>query len=299
MTVIDNLSYVVLGVSDFARWKEFAMNLGFQLSAETDRSLALRMDQYEQRVILERGDDDDLRVAGWEMRSQAELEQYVEALRQKGVIAKLETAQRAQSRGVQCLYSLTDPSGIEHEFCSGRSVIDPTDKFSSPTLKGNFVTGSLGVGHILVKAHDVDLSVAFYREVLGLRISDYIREEIAPGRLVDVTFMHSACGRHHSLATGKMPGNKVLNHFMVEVDSSNDVVLAYDRCIKAGYAIQAELGRHPNDQVFSFYVVTPSGFAMEMGWGGIVIEDKEWTPVTYEKLSDWGHKRKPPAAVQN
>jgi hypothetical protein len=36
-----------------------------------------------------------------------------------------------------------------------------------------------------------------------------------------------------------------------------------------------------------------------MGWGGIVIDDKAWSPVTYDKLSDWGHKRKPMAPVQS
>lgn len=134
--------------------------------------------------------------------------------------------------------------------------------------------------------------------MLGLRISDYIREEIAPGRVVDATFMHAAAGRHHSLATSRMPGDKILNHFMIEVDSMNDVGWAYDRCRNAGYDIQAELGRHPNDQMFSFYVVTPSGFAIELGWGGIVIDEESWTPVTYDRLSEWGHKRKSPPAPQ-
>jgi len=299
MTAIANLGYVVLGVSDFVRWKEFAINLGFQTSGETDRSIALRMDQYEKRVILERDGSDDLQVAGWELGNQSQLEQYIEELRLKDAVVKLESTEKAQSRGVQRLYSLKDPNGFQHEFYCGPSMLGPVEKFRSPTLKGSFVTGDLGLGHILVKSLDVDQSVRFYRDVLGLRISDYIREKIAPGRLVDVTFLHAATGRHHSLATGKMPGDKILNHFMIEVDSMNDVGLAYDRCIKARYPIQAELGRHPNDQVFSFYVVTPSGFAIELGWGGIVIDDKAWTPVTYDKLSDWGHKRKPTAAVQS
>jgi 2,3-dihydroxybiphenyl 1,2-dioxygenase len=299
MTDIANLGYVVLGVSDFNRWKEFAINLGFQISEESDLSIALRMDQYEKRVILEPDSADDLQVAGWELGSQSELDQYVEELRLKNVVVKLESTQRAQNRSVQRLYSLEDPNGFKHEFYCGPSVLGSVGEFRSPTLKGSFVTGHLGLGHILVKSLDVDQSVSFYRDVLGLRISDYIREQIAPGRLVDVTFMHAAGGRHHSLATGKMPGNKILNHFMIEVDSMNDVGLAYDRCLKAGYPIQAELGRHPNDQVFSFYVVTPSGFAIELGWGGIVIDDKAWTPMTYDKLSDWGHKRKPMAPVQS
>jgi hypothetical protein len=44
-----------------------------------------------------------------------------------------------------------------------------------------------------------------YREVLGLRYSDRIRQEMAPGIYADATFFHTATGRHHSLATGAFP----------------------------------------------------------------------------------------------
>jgi len=50
------------------------------------------------------------------------------------------------------------------------------------------------------------------------------------------------------------------------------------------------LGGHPNDRMFSFYVKTPSGFAIEYGWGGLTIDDEEtWVVRTYDKLDIWGH----------
>jgi hypothetical protein len=84
---------------------------------------------------------------------------------------------------------------------------------------------------------------------------------------------------------------------MVEVQDMDDVGLAYDRCVKAGYPMALELGHHPNDRMFSFYVRTPSGFAMEFGWGGIVVDDATWQVITYDKMSDWGHKRDQPRVV--
>ncbi|MFD0567797.1 hypothetical protein ACFQ2M_41870 [Kitasatospora saccharophila] len=33
---------------------------------------------------------------------------------------------------------------------------------------------------------------------------------------------------------------------------------------------------HPNDHMFSFYVRTPSGFSVEYGWGGLLIDDATW-----------------------
>ena len=138
---------------------------------------------------------------------------------------------------------------------------------------------------------DYEVSASFYQKVLGLKISDYIRAEVAPGVVVNATFFHSATGRHHSLATGQFPASKILNHFMVQLADMDDVGMAYDRAREAGVPLVLELGHHPNDKMFSFYAQTPSGFAVEIGSGGVVIDDQNWKVVTYSQLSDWGHKR--------
>jgi hypothetical protein len=52
------------------------------------------------------------------------------------------------------------------------------------------------------------------------------------------------------------------------------------------------LGRHTNDHMTSFYVNTPSGFFIEYGWGGRVIDRDEWQPhETFDGPSLWGHER--------
>src|SRR3546814_4344594 len=73
-------------------------------------------------------------------------------------------------------------------------------------------------------------------------------------------------GRHHTFAFGKLPGPKKLHHFMLQTNSMDDVGLAYDR-FDAERAIVMTLGRHTNDHMVSFYGATPSGFAVEYGWG--------------------------------
>ena len=53
------------------------------------------------------------------------------------------------------------------------------------------------------------------------------------------------------------------------------------------------LGRHSGDYVTSFYTWNPSGFMVEYGWGGQVIDDSTWKP--FERKhgpSLWGHDRK-------
>lgn len=296
VTAIKSLGYVVFGVSDLARWETFAVDLlGMQAGRREAQRLLLRIDSHEQRIVLEQGPQDDLQAAGWQLESIPALEAYVARLRERGVAVRSADPAQARSRCVERLYSCDDPNGFTHEFYAGPAIADKSRPFRSSVLSGpGFLTGDLGLGHILPRSLDYAASVDFYQSVLGLRISDFIREEVQPGRLVDATFLHTETGRHHSLATAAMPGPKILSHVMVEVQDMNDVGLAYDRCLRAGYSMVMELGHHPNDQMFSFYVETPSGFALEYGYGGIVIEQDKWEIVSYSRLSDWGHKRRPP-----
>jgi hypothetical protein len=76
---------------------------------------------------------------------------------------------------------------------------------------------------------------------------------------------------------------------MIEVEDMNDVGFALDRCKAANFPIGMGLGHHPNDHMFSFYVQSPSGFLIEFGSGGIVIDDNTWEVKNYNQLSDWGH----------
>lgn len=48
------------------------------------------------------------------------------------------------------------------------------------------------------------------------------------------------------------------------------------------------LGRHTNDRMLSFYVRSPSGFDIEYGWGGLVVNE-DWKIVSYNRAEIWGH----------
>lgn len=296
MSELRSLGYAVFGVSQLERWERFAVDLlGFQVGRRrAGERLTLRMDDHEHRFVLEHGADDDLRALGWQLESAAALEGYVGQLRERGVDVEDGGSGLARDRLVERVFCCADPIGFRHEFYVGPARCDSTRPFRSRVLSGGgFCTGDLGLGHVLPRATNYAASVAFYRDKLGLRISDYIREEIAPGVVADATFFHTLTGRHHSLATGAMPGTKMLNHVMVEVLTLDDVGLAYDRCFHAGVPFVMELGHHPNDLMTSFYVETPSGFALEYGYGGRVIDRDHWDVVSYSRLSDWGHKRRP------
>ncbi|PRB81404.1 VOC family protein [Pseudomonas sp. MYb185] len=294
MAEISSLGYVGFGVSDLDRWQVFATDiLGMQVGRRDATSMTLRMDEYCQRFFLEQNDIDDIIAAGWEFTSERELEEYVAELRDKGVELRVLSAEHCARRHIEKGYSCQDPNGFDHEFFFGHGVALLKDQFRSTVLKGGFVTGNLGVGHILPFANRGNgaETVDFYRNVLKFRISDYIRQEVQPGMMVEATFFHTKTGRHHSIATAEAPTAKVLNHFMVQLEDMDDVGLAYDRAVAAGIPIVLELGHHPNDRMFSFYAQTPSGFNFEFGWGGIVIDENDWEVKTFHQMSDWGHKR--------
>jgi len=293
MAEISNLAYVVFNASDLDAWEAFATGiLGLQVGSRSEQALCLRMDEREQRLILERGAADDISALGWEFDTSGELGAYVEALRERDVqVSEADDALR-QARKVERLYYCVDPIGLRHEFSYGPQQAPLAAPFHSPLLVGGgFQTGELGVGHVFVAAMNAEESVRFYTEQLGLRISDYIRDSHSiPGLAIDGVFMHARTGRHHSLATAAIPSAKKLNHLMIEVQALDDVGLAFDRVRAAQVPVIMEIGHHPNDRMLSFYMATPSGFGIEYGWGGVVIDDANWTVRNYSQLSDWGHR---------
>ena len=79
---------------------------------------------------------------------------------------------------------------------------------------------------------------------------------------------------------------------MVELYNLDDVGQCYDLALGEEGRIGVTLGRHINDEVTSFYSNSPSGFMVEYGWGGRVIDVDHWQTeeVTWGP-SMWGHDR--------
>ncbi len=78
-------------------------------------------------------------------------------------------------------------------------------------------------------------------------------------------------------------------HLMVEVATLDDVGRALDRCTRRKAPISSTLGRHANDLMVSFYVQTPSGFDIEYGTDGQVVDDGTWVSRESTAVSLWGH----------
>jgi 2,3-dihydroxybiphenyl 1,2-dioxygenase len=295
MTGVKELAYVVYEVSDLADWEHFAAGLlGMQVGHKDADSISFRSDEKAYRWFCTQGPADDLVAAGYVVESNASLDKLVEKLRGAGVEVAEGDSALAAARKVDRIVITADPVGNRIELVTG--FADAAAPFHSDVLLGKFVTGAGGAGHQVLISQGVSREeyLAFYLDLLGFKISDFIVEELAPGMVADVVFLH--CNpRHHTVAFGNMPHPKRTHHFMVEVSDIRDVGLGYDRCMDAGQPFEMTLGMHPNDHMFSFYVRTPSGFSVEYGWGGLLIDDETWQVQTHGKLSAWGHR--PPEQV--
>ena len=283
---IQALGYIGLEVSDLAAWRGFACDqLGLQWIDRADGTVDLRLDNYATRIRLHTGPRDDLAYAGWEVRDQAALDRLAGHLRSLDIAVEDADADAAD-RYVNGLIRFRDPEGNVHEAFYG--PLQRTDRpFVSP-LGARFKTGDQGLGHLVLSCRDKPVMMSFFQDALGFRLSDHIRTEVVPGRPLEISFLRCN-GRHHSLALAPVPIPKRIVHLMVEATSIDDVGRALHRCMAAGTHLTFTLGRHSNDDMLSFYPLSPSGFDIEFGWGGLEVDDESWHVLTHETNSAWGH----------
>lgn len=297
MSAVEALGYIGIEVSDLAAWRNFATGtLGLHAVDNPRGGFDLRMDDYAVRIRVVEGDRDDLAFAGWEVRDAQALDALAASLAAADVAVEYGDAALAADRRVAGLIRFADPEGNQHEAFYG-PLQKTNQPFISPT-GATFKTGRQGLGHLVLSCTDKPAMMQFFIERLGMRLSDHINTEVVPGRPLSISFMRCN-GRHHSLALAPVPIKKKIVHLMFEVMSLDDVGRAMSRCLADNVHLSFTLGRHSNDNMLSFYPMSPSGFDIEYGWGGIEVDEESWHVLTHDTNSAWGHifQRPPRKAV--
>jgi len=277
------LGYVGFGSADLDGWRQFGTGLvGLHAVERSASLLAFRMDDRKQRIVIDKSMPDGARFFGWEVADAAALDALAARLEAAGIAVTAEPPTLADNRRVRGLISFHDPAGNRLEAFHGAEIADTP--FSPGRSISGFRTGPLGVGHVVLTVDNIDPMMAFYVDVLGFALSDYIEK---PFRAY---FFHINA-RHHSLALIET-GKNAMHHLMVELFSLDDVGQAYDVASSEPERVNVTLGRHTNDLMTSFYAKTPSSFMVECGWGGRDIEPKAWKPFEMKAgPSLWGHER--------
>jgi 2,3-dihydroxybiphenyl 1,2-dioxygenase len=285
--LVSSLGYVGVTAVDLAAWEKFGTQvLGLEAVESSPDRLLLRADERGWRVSVTPGDGSAAFV-GWEVSGEAGLAAVTAALEAAGVEVTPDPA-LAKERGVAALAHATDPTGMRLEFFHGPHL--PDEPFVSPTGAA-FVTGDLGLGHVVLVVPDMAEAQRFYLDTLGFLESDRVRTA-----RFDVLFTH--CNpRHHTLAM--MPSKSGLevglHHFMIEVNDLDTVGHALDKILDGAAPLNSTLGKHINDLMVSFYCQSPSKCEVEYGIGGITIDDATWQPTVHTIENVWGHRRVPGA----
>jgi 2,3-dihydroxybiphenyl 1,2-dioxygenase len=280
--MLSTLGYAGFGSDRLEDWRQFGTGMvGFQAVERGNSLLAFRMDDRKQRVVIDRAMGEGARFFGWEVADQTALDALAARLEKVGIRVTAEPQTLADARRVRALISFHDPAGNRLEAFYG-AEIDDTPFRPGRSISG-FRTGALGLGHVVLTVENIEPLMAFYVEVLGFRLSDYIEK---PFRAY---FFHLN-PRHHSLALIET-GRDGMHHLMVELFSLDDVGQASDIALNED-RVNVTLGRHTNDFMTSFYARTPSSFMVECGWGGREIDPSTWRPVEMTHgPSLWGHDR--------
>jgi 2,3-dihydroxyethylbenzene 1,2-dioxygenase len=289
---VTELGYIGFDVSDLEAWRAFATQiLGVEYIAD-DAGVRVRMDYWHQRIALHQGASDDLRYMGFRLAGPDDFWAMQRQLNGLGVRFEVGSAAEAEERHVLELLRLEDPAGLPVELFHGPQVDRHAPFHPARAMHGKFVLGASGLGHMIIRERGVAASERFYREALGMRGSVEARMRMA-GQQIAPMFMHCNA-RGHSIAFG-IPGfTKRIQHFMIEVDSLDDVGLTYELAKEHKVPILMGLGRHQNDNMVSFYMQTPSGFFCEYGWGGTpALEQSEYNP----RGDSWGHELLDPSLL--
>ncbi|QFU24069.1 VOC family protein [Shewanella eurypsychrophilus] len=107
------------------------------------------------------------------------------------------------------------------------------------------------LGHLVLKVKDVQASVKFYQEVVGLSVSDWIDDRMV--------FMRASAD-HHDLALLQLPPDQLtqqdplqsrIEHFSYRVESLEEMKQITEMLLARGVEIDRGLGRHgPGENTF-------------------------------------------------
>jgi catechol 2,3-dioxygenase-like lactoylglutathione lyase family enzyme len=164
----------------------------------------------------------------------------------------------------------SESNGIWFNDPDGNVIELAVNKKSSPTEKSHFHAESVPAGvagmmvrsrapvtrprrlsHVAVFSRDVDRSIKFYTDVLGMRLSDRSREFVA--------FMHGPHGSEHHMVAILKSGGAGFHHCSWDVGSVNDIGLGAMQMAKKGYQAGWGMGRHVLGSNYFHYVRDPWG----------------------------------------
>lgn len=288
-----SLAYVVAESRKLSEWQYFAREgLGVHVDMPAADMLALRIDEHQRRIVVCDGAAEDVVAIGWQLHDEAALKLALARLRVARIEVREVSGDQAIERGVERFWAFDGPKRVSYELFTRPLLGDGALDMKS----SGFVTGDMGLGHFAMSTREPEATLRFFQTLFDARVSDTIEDRLN-GVTLELTFLRIN-GRHHSMALAATRGKRMnplrtaIHHLNLQTKSLDDVTAAYRRMRDMGVPIANAIGQHPNDRELSFYVTTPSGFEIELGWNPIVVDEAaeaRWRPGHYRGISLWGH----------
>jgi catechol 2,3-dioxygenase len=153
-------------------------------------------------------------------------------------------------------FALQSPEGQRVNICAGVAEHADHEQDASKPER---------LSHCVLNAAKYDEQIAFYRDVLGFRLSD----------TTDFMDFLRCCEDHHSIAVARAEG-ACLNHMAYELPSIDGLMRGSGRLKKSGFEMGWGVGRHgPGDNVFAYFV-EPNGFVTEYTTGMEQVKDDKY-----------------------
>src|SRR5436190_1112934 len=178
---IQGLGYVGIRAKSLEDWTAFGTRfLGMQLIERSSKSLALRMDDRKQRVVVSEDGGEGVAFFGWEVGDAAALDAFAARLEAAGIEVARGSRALADERRVKDLVVLADPQGNRLEIFHGAETA--SEPFKPGRSISGFRTGPLGMGHAVLHVKDINDAVPFYSD----SPSGFMVEYGWGGRVIDV-----------------------------------------------------------------------------------------------------------------
>jgi 2,3-dihydroxy-p-cumate/2,3-dihydroxybenzoate 3,4-dioxygenase len=248
------LGYVALTVTNLEKSKDhYNRTLGLELSGGGERDeVFLRCSADHHNVILYGGARPGLKRIGWEMESAAELAAMKEELIAAGVKVVDVSAAECKALHQGPSFRMTEPhSGATFEYYSSmRQYGNPFQ----PT-----VAKIQRLGHVVIRATDLEKATEFYQNTLGFRLSDAVDGMISFFRCFPNPF-------HHGIGVARSD-RRGLHHVNFMTSEIDDIGKAIWRFKREGVDVVFGPGRHPPSGSMFLYFLDPDGITNEYSFG--------------------------------
>jgi len=161
---VQALGYVGVSAKDLGDWGTYGAGLlGLQRVDKTRSTMAFRMDDRKQRIIINADGGEGVRVFGWEVADAAALAAIATRLEQAGSKVAHGARALADERHVKDLIVVNDPVGNRLEIFHGAETT--TEPFVPGRSISGFRTGPLGLGHIVFNVESSEVIQQFCRSI--------------------------------------------------------------------------------------------------------------------------------------